>query len=132
MTSPAILVAWDYVPRQPPPGVACEFAEDAPSLVLVNLPGDAPGQVRPEMQPLIVTFDRARIRELLEPYEADHARVRWLAVLDPARLRARSFLRWIPTTACPDAPRGTSPMETAALIDADDIARWLAPSAAAR
>jgi lysophospholipase L1-like esterase len=131
VTSPAILVAWDYVPQQPPPGAVCEFAEGAPSRVLINLPGDVPNHVRRDIQPLTVTFDRARIRELLAPYEADSARVRWIAVLDPARLRAPSFLRWEPTAMCPDAP-GTGPMTTGALIDASDVAGWLAPSAPAR
>ncbi len=87
--------------------------------------------MRPELQPLTVTFDRTRIRELLEPFETDIARVRWLAVLDPARLRALSVLRWIPTVKCPDSP-GTSPMETGVVIHADDVARWLTPSAPAR
>src|SRR4029079_7709706 len=33
VTSPAIIVAWDYVPIEPPPGAACGFAEGAPSRV---------------------------------------------------------------------------------------------------
>ncbi len=131
VTSPAIFVAWDYVPRQPPPDVLCEFAEGAPSRVVISLPGDAPYRESREVQPLTVTFDRTRIRELLAPYEPDHAGVRFVAVLDPARLRAPSFLQWMPTAKCPDTP-GTGPMGTGALIASDDIARWLAPSATAR
>ena len=131
VTSPAIIVAWDYVPQQPPPGVVCEFAEGAPSRVLINLPGDVPGQIRRDIQPLTVTFERVRIRELLEPYEADYQRVRWIAVLDPARLHALSFLRWEPTAMCPDAP-GTGSMTTGALIAAEDIARWVGEPARAR
>lgn len=125
VTSPAILVAWDYVPRQPPPDVLCEFADGAPSRVVISLPGDAPYRESREVQPLTVTFDRARIRELLAPYEPDHAGVRFVAVLDPARLRAPSFLQWMPTVQCPDTP-GTGPMETGALIASDDITRWTA------
>jgi len=125
VTSPAILVAWDYVPRQPPPGVLCEFADGAPSRVVIGLPGDAPYRESPEVQPLTVIFDRARIREILSPFEADVARVRFVAVLDPARLRAPSFLFWMPTARCPDTP-GTGSMQTGALIAADDITRWTA------
>jgi lysophospholipase L1-like esterase len=123
VTSPAILVAWDYVPRHPPPGVLCEFADGAPSRVVISLPADVPYRESPEVQPLTVIFDRARIREILVPYETDVARVRFVAVLDPARLRAPSFLKWMPTARCPDTP-GTAPMETGALIADDDIARW--------
>ena len=131
VTSPAILVAWDYVPRQPPPGVLCEFADGAPSRVVIGLPGDVPYRESREVQPLTVIFDRARIRQILVPFEADVARVRFVAVLDPARLRAPSFLRWMPTAKCPDTP-GTGPMETGALIAADDIARWSDDPAPAR
>ena len=47
VTSPAIIVAWDYVPRAAArPASVCEFAEDAPSRVLINLPGDVPGRSR--------------------------------------------------------------------------------------
>jgi hypothetical protein len=125
VTSPAILVAWDYVPRQPPPDVLCEFADGAPSRVVISLPGDIPYRETKAVQPLTVIFDRARIREILAPYETDVARVRFVAVLDPARLRAPSFLMWMPTAKCPDTP-GTGAMETGALIAADDIARWTA------
>jgi lysophospholipase L1-like esterase len=125
VTSPAIILAWDYVPRQPPPGILCEFADGAPSRVVIGLPGDVPYRESPEVQPLTVIFDRARIRDVLAPFEADVARVRFVAVLDPARLRAPSFLQWMPTAKCPDTP-GTGPMSTAALIAADDIARWMA------
>ena len=55
-------------------------------------PAMSPGQIARDIQPLTVTFERVRIRELLEPFEADVRRVRWVAVLDPARLRAPSFL----------------------------------------
>jgi hypothetical protein len=125
VTSPAILVAWDYVPRQPPAGVLCEFADGAPSRVVISLPGDVPYRESPEVQPLTVIFDRARIREVLAPFEPDVARVRFVAVLDPARLRAPSFLQWMPTAKCPDTP-GTGPMTTGALIASDDITRWTA------
>ena len=131
VTSPAILVAWDYVPRQPPPGVLCEFADGAPSRVVISLPGDVPYRETREVQPLTVTFDRVRIRELLAAYEPDHAGVRFVAVLDPARLRAPSFLMWMPTATCADTP-GMGPMETGALIAAEDIARWTAPTAPPR
>jgi hypothetical protein len=123
VTSPALIVAWDYVPRQPPPDVLCEFADGASSRVVISLPGDVPYHETRDVQPLTVIFDRARISEILTPYEDDVARVRFVAVLDPARLRAPSFLLWMPTAKCPDTP-GTSPMETGALIAADDIARW--------
>ena len=126
VTSPAILVAWDYVPIPSPPGVVCGFAEGASSRVSIRVYVDRQPATPADIQPLSVTFDRARIRELLAPYETDVARVRFLAVLDPARLRPSSFLYWTTTTTCPDAPRGTGPPETAALIHADDIARWSA------
>src|SRR6187401_1077390 len=90
VTSPAIIVAWDYVPIEPPPGAACGFAEGAPSRVDMEVVVDGHPATPPAIQPLTVIFDRARIRELLAPYETDVARVRFLAILDPARLRAPS------------------------------------------
>ena len=93
--------------------------------MVISLPGDVPYRETKAVQPLTVIFDRARIREILAPYESDVARVRFIAVLDPARLRAPSFLMWMPTARCPDTPV-TGPMETAALIGADDIVRWTA------
>jgi lysophospholipase L1-like esterase len=131
VTSPAILVAWDYVPIEPPPGAVCGFAEGAPTRVFMRVYVDERAESPPAIQPLTVTFDRARIRELLAPYETDVARVRFLAVLDPARLRAPSWLMWQTTVPC-EQEMGTGPELTAALIDTADIARWLAPSAAAR
>jgi len=125
VTSPAIIVAWDYVPIEPPPGAACGFAAGAPSRVDMEVVVDGHPATPPAIQPLTVIFDRARIRELLAPYETDVARVRFLAVLDPARLRAPSALFWRTSVPCrPELGR----VETWAYIDADDIARWLAPS----
>jgi hypothetical protein len=125
VTSPAIIVAWDYVPLEPPPGAACGFAAGAPSRVDIEIAADGHPATPPAIQPLTVIFDRARIRELLAPFETDVARVRFLAVLDPARLRAPSALFWRTSVPCRQEP---GPVETWAYIDADDIARWLAPS----
>jgi lysophospholipase L1-like esterase len=129
VTSPAILVAWDYVPWEPPAGAGgCGYGRGAPATVEIraraasSLPGPR------DLQPVAVTADRARIRELLEPFEADVERVRWLAVLDPARLRPDTLLLWQTRRSCGDG-RGAS--ETAALLAADDIARWLRPLVAA-
>jgi len=99
--------------------------EGAPSRVDMEVVVDGHPATPPAIQPLTVIFDRARIRELLAPYETDVARVRFLAVLDPARLRAPSALFWRTSVPCrPELGR----VETWAYIDADDIARWLAPS----
>jgi hypothetical protein len=125
VTSPAIIVAWDYVPIEPPPGVACGFAEGAPSRVDIEVVVDGHPATPPAIQPLTVIFDRARIRELLAPYESDVARVRFLAVLDPPRLRAPSALFWRTSVPCPPE---LGRVETWGYIDADDIARRLAPS----
>jgi lysophospholipase L1-like esterase len=128
VTSPAILVAWDYVPFPPPDGAeGCGYGRDAPVRVAIrDRAVPAPGDRR--LQPLTVTFDRARIRELLEPFEADVARVRWLAVLDPARLRPDTLLYWTAVKPCDDRLSGVH--ETAALIAGDDIERWLRPAPA--
>jgi hypothetical protein len=49
-----------------------------------------------------------------------------VAVLDPARLRAGSYLTWRPTKACPTPEHagGTTGYQAAALIAQDDIDRW--------
>ena len=128
VTSPAILVAWDYVPWEPPAGsTRCGFGRGAPAKVEVRARAASSAPGAPDLQPLTVTFDRARIRELLEPYDADVARVRGLAVIDPARLRPDTLLMWGTLKSCGD---GRGAAETAALIAADDIARWLRPTPA--
>jgi len=121
VTSPAIVIAWEFVPKAPPDGrVDCGFGPAAPRQVVVhpNAPLDRP----PDPQTPAIDEPR-RIRELLEPFESDIRAVRWVMVLDPARLRPDSRLTWRTTVAC-----GTSAdlvdMETSALIAADDIARW--------
>ena len=131
VTSPAIIVAWDYVPIEPPPGAACGFAEGTPSRVDIEVAVDGRPERPKDIQPLTVIFDRARVRELLAPYETDVARVRFVAVLDPARLRAPSALFWRTTVPCLQE-LGLGPDQTWGYIDADDIARWLAPSPPAR
>ena len=123
VTSPAILVAWDYVPRQPPTGAVCEFAEGAPSLVLINLPGDVPRQVRPEIQPLTVTFDRARIRELLAPNQSTMSGFDGLPCSIPracARLRLSAGYR--PPGA--RTRRGRARWRRGRQSTPDDIALW--------
>ncbi len=123
VTSPAILVAWDYVPIEPPSDSACGFAEGVPTRVSMRVQVDKRWDTPPEIQPMTVTFDRARIRELLEPYDADVSRVRFIAVLEPARLRVPSWLAWETTVPCLQE-LGLGPELTAALIDAADLARW--------
>jgi hypothetical protein len=112
------------VPSEPPEGaVGCDFARDAPTRVEIQDRTEVPIAA---LQPLTVTFDRARIRELLEPYESDIARVRWLAVLDPSRLRPNTFLFWISTRPCDP---GFASSRTFAGISAQDVQSWLAPTA---
>ncbi len=131
VTSPAILVAWDYVPRQPPPGVLCEFAEEAPSLVLINLPDDAPRQLRPELQPLTVTFDRTGSANC---WSRTRPTSRACAGLPCSTLRACAHSRCSAGYPRPNVRTrpGRARWRQGALIHADDVARWLTPSAPAR
>jgi lysophospholipase L1-like esterase len=124
-TAPAILVAWEFPGHKGQiehPG--CGFAADAPSRVDVRL---TPGWIAPrDIQPVAVYTDPAAIRTLLAPFERNVRRIRWVAVLDPARLRAGSYLTWRPATACPTPqdPGATSSLQAAALIAQDDLDRW--------
>lgn len=131
VTSPAILVAWEFVPTPPPDGrIDCGFGPVAPSEIAVRRLGQA--DPPSDLQPLATYADPRRIRELLEPFESDIRRVRWVTVLDPARLRPDSLLTWRTAMRCgPDADRvGEEATHTAALIAQDDIDRWIgrAPS----
>jgi lysophospholipase L1-like esterase len=124
-TATAILVAWEFPGHKGQiehPG--CGFAADAPATIDVRV---VPGWTAPEgIQPVAVYRDPARIRELLAPFERNVRRIRWVAVLDPARLRAGSYLTWRPTKACPTPEHagGTTGYQAAALIAQDDIDRW--------
>ena len=124
-TAPAILVAWEFPGHKGQiehPG--CGFAADAPADVSVRV---QPGWTEAEgIQPVAVYRDPATIRHLLAPFERNVRRIRWVAVLDPARLRAGSYLTWRPTKACPtpEDAGGTASYQAAALIAPDDIDRW--------
>jgi lysophospholipase L1-like esterase len=124
-TASAVLVAWDFPGHKGQiehPG--CGFAAVAPTTVSVRV---QPGWTEPrDLQPIAVYTDRERIRTLLAPFERDVRRIRWLAVLDPARLRPGSYLTWRPTKACPshESPGGTSSYQTTALIAQEDIDGW--------
>jgi lysophospholipase L1-like esterase len=124
VTSPAILVAWDYVPVPPPPEQepACGYGSKAPTRIEIKF--DQVGPAPPEIQPLTVTLDRARIRELLAPFEADVDAVRWLAVLDPARLRPGSAFFWWALAPCEPSFRRSV---TSGIIAQEDVDRWLRP-----
>lgn len=124
VTSPVILIAWDFVPDTPPVGrVDCGFGPVAPREIVIHPIRQEP---RPELQPLATYAEPRRIRELLEPFESDIRRVRWVTVLDPARLRRDTLLAWRTQVMCgPNAERvGEEHTRTAALIAQDDIARW--------
>jgi lysophospholipase L1-like esterase len=126
VTSPVIVVAWDFVPDTPPVGrVDCGFGPFAPRRVFVHQIRQEP---RPELQPLATYAEPGRIRELLEPFESDIRRVRWVTVLDPARLRPDTLLAWHANVQCgPSADRvGEEHQRTQASIKQDDIDRWLA------
>ena len=124
VTSPAILVAWDYVPQAPPDGVVdCGYGPAAPREVFVRFQSDEDG-APPEVQPLAVYDEPARIRELLGPFEPDIRRVRWVAVLDPARLRPETLLIWRATKPCPYSGSRLGVSSTVASITQDDIDRW--------
>jgi hypothetical protein len=129
VTSPAILVAWELLPEVPPDGrVDCGFAPGAPRQIGIRRLEDPPlhPELRPELQPLGVYSDASRIRELLEPFDADIAGVRWVAVLDPARLVPDTLLAWRTRQPCPPPAGPALAAETAVRITADDIARWTA------
>jgi lysophospholipase L1-like esterase len=122
VTSSSILIAWEFVPKAPPDGrVDCGFGPAAPREVAIH--PNAPLDRGTDRQPLTIHAEPSRIRELLAPFESDIRGVRWVLVLDPARLRPDTRLTWRTTVAC-----GTSVdhgnMEAAVLIAADDIARW--------
>ncbi len=126
VTSPAILVAWEFVPDAPPVGrVDCGYGPVAPREIVVHPIAQEP---RPDLQPLATYAEPRRIRALLEPFESDLGRVRWVTVLDPARLRPDTLLAWRTAVKCgPSADRvGEEHSQIAALIAADDIARWTA------
>jgi hypothetical protein len=122
-TAPAILVAWDYPGHKGQiehPG--CGFAVDAPARISVQV---QPGWTEPrELQPIAVYTDREAIGTLLAPFERNVRRIRWVAVLDPARLRAGSHLAWQPTKSCPVPSGLASSWLASALIAQDDIDRW--------
>jgi len=125
VTSPVILVAWEFVPDTPPVGrVDCGFGPAAPRRVFVHAIRQEP---TPELQPLATYTDPRRIKELLDPFESDIRRVRWVTVLDPARLRPDTLLAWHATVPCgPSADRvGTEHQLTQASIEQDDIDRWV-------
>ena len=125
VTSPVILVAWDFVPDTPPVGrVDCGFGPAAPRQVFVHPIGQEP---RPELQPLATYAEPRRIKELLEPFESEIRRVRWVTVLDPARLRPDTLLAWQANVPCgPYADRvGEEHQRTQAFIAQDDIERWI-------
>ena len=131
VTSPAILVAWELLPEIPPDGrVDCGFAPGAPRQIGIR--GLTDWTLRPDLQPLAVYSEPARIRELLEPFESDIARVRWVAVLDPARLVPDTLLAWRTRQPCPPPVGPPLAAETAARIMPDDIARWTARTPAPR
>lgn len=123
--APVILVAWDfsgYRGQVEHPG--CGFAADAPTDVSVRV---EPGWTEPgEIQPVAVYRDPETIRTLLAPFEPNVRRIRWVAMLDPARLRPGSYLTWRTRKACPEAAgqEGGATFQAAALIAHDDIARW--------
>ena len=123
ITASAILVAWEfpgYKGQVERPG--CGFAADAPTRVSVRvLPGWTESA---DGQPIAVYTDPARIRELLAPFDRNVRRIRWVAVLDPARLKAGSHLAWRTTNACPVASGVSSMYQAAALIAQDDIDGW--------
>jgi lysophospholipase L1-like esterase len=132
VTSPVILVAWDFVPDTPPVGrVDCGFGPAAPREVFVHAARQEP---RPELQPLATYAEPRRIKELLEPFESDIRRVRWVTVLDSARLRPDTFLAWQANVPCgPSADRvGEEHQRTQAFIAQDDIDRWIARAPAAK
>ena len=132
VTSPVILVAWDFVPDAPPVGrVDCGFGPAAPRQVFVHPIRQEP---RPELQPLATYADPRRIKELLDPFESDIRRVRWVTVLDPARLRPDTLLAWQADVPCgPLADRvGEEHQRTQAFIAQDDIERWIERAPAAR
>lgn len=124
VTSPAILVAWEFVPDAPPVGrLDCGFGPVAPREVLVRPMGQAP---RADLQPLATYAEPRQIRELLAPFESDLRRVRWVTVLDPVRLRPDTLLAWRAEVSCGLSPdrTGDEHQQTAALIGQDDIDRW--------
>ena len=126
VTSPAILVAWEFVPDAPPVGrVDCGFAPLAAREVFLRPSAQEP---RADLQPLATYAEPRRIRELLEPFESDIRQVRWVTVLDPARLRPDTLLTWRAQVRCgPSNDRvGEEHELIAALIAQDDIDRWLA------
>jgi hypothetical protein len=125
VTSPAILVAWDFVPQASPVGrVDCGFGPAAPRAVAVRRMAqqDQPAA----LQPLAIQAEPRRIRDLLEPFEADIRTVRWVAVLDPASLRPDTLITWHSTVPCDAEPArgGLEATATAALITQTDIDRW--------
>jgi lysophospholipase L1-like esterase len=125
VTSPVILVAWDFVPDTPPVGrVDCGFGPAAPREVFVHAPRQEP---RPELQPLATYADPRRIKELLDTFESDIRRVRWVTVLDASRLRPDTFLTWQANVPCgPSEDRvGEEHQRTQAFIAQDDIDRWV-------
>jgi len=125
VTSPVILVAWEFVPDTPPVGrVDCGFGPAAPRHVFIHAIRQEPS---PELQPLATYSDPHRIKELLDPFESDLRRVRWVTVLDPARLRPDTLLAWQADVPCgPSADRvGEEHQRTQASIEQDDIDRWV-------
>jgi hypothetical protein len=130
VASPVILVAWDFVPDAPPVGrVDCGFGPAAPRQVFVQRTSQEP---TPDLQPVATYAEPRRIRELLEPFEPDLRRVRWVTVLDPGRLRPDTFLAWHADVPCgPSADRvGEEHQRAQAFIAQDDVDRWIerAPS----
>ena len=125
VTSPAILVAWEFVPTVPPDGrVDCGFGPAAPRAIAVR--AIAEPDPDPDLQPLATYAEPRRIRALLEPFESDIRHVRWVTVLDPARLRPDTLLTWRTDVRCgsPADRAGEEATQAAALIAQDDIDRW--------
>jgi hypothetical protein len=127
--SPAILVAWDLLPEPPHEGVNdCGFAPGAPTRVAIR---GLDGASEPaDLQPLATLFDPERIRTLFAPFESDLQRIRWVAVLDPDRLRPDTRLSWLASRPCAVGTSRPTAAESAVPITSGDIARWRGDAAA--
>ena len=125
VTSPAILVVWDFLPQAPPAGNRVRLRAGRPTRVVL-LRRIGPQDRRDVVYPVTIDGRSAADSRVAGPFDADVRTVRWVAVLDPAGLRPDTLLTWESLRPCGKAPArgGDEATLASALIAQEDLDRW--------